>query len=210
MLTTAFFTSVPMSVVFGVVLSNVWLHALTIPNEAFVPGYSFAVYMITGSAIVEMFAESLFNYGQVKGYVKLRVLSEGSSLVIRCLIQAAFVRSHARNTLYVYAYAQMVASVFYVMFMWIYMATGGFSQQDEKDKSVRLIDFLPNLRLTQLNRELVALSSSFMKQTVVKQLLTEGEKFVMTFFNPLSFAEQGVFELVNNLGELFWDEIEFV
>jgi len=41
-----------------------------------------------------------------------------------------------------------------------------------------------------------------MKQTVTKQLLTEGEKFVMTFFNPLSFADQGVYDVINNLASL--------
>lgn len=34
------------------------------------------------------------------------------------------------------------------------------------------------------------------------QVLTEGERYVMTLFNILSFAEQGVFDVVNNLGSL--------
>ena len=41
-----------------------------------------------------------------------------------------------------------------------------------------------------------------MGQTIVKQLLTEGEKFLMTFFNPISFADQGVYEVINNLASL--------
>jgi len=34
------------------------------------------------------------------------------------------------------------------------------------------------------------------------QVLTEGERYVMTLLNVLSFAEQGVFDVVNNLGSL--------
>lgn len=34
------------------------------------------------------------------------------------------------------------------------------------------------------------------------QILTEGERYVMTLLNILSFAEQGVFDVVNNLGSL--------
>lgn len=34
------------------------------------------------------------------------------------------------------------------------------------------------------------------------QLLTEGERYVMTLLNVLTFAEQGVFDIVNNLGSL--------
>lgn len=41
-----------------------------------------------------------------------------------------------------------------------------------------------------------------MKQGVLKQLLTEGERYVMTLFSVLSFYEQGVFDVVNNLGSL--------
>lgn len=34
------------------------------------------------------------------------------------------------------------------------------------------------------------------------QLLTEGERYIMTLLNVLTFAEQGIFDVVNNLGSL--------
>jgi len=43
---------------------------------------------------------------------------------------------------------------------------------------------------------------SFMGQGVMKQVLTEGEKYLMTFLNLLTFSEQGLFEVVSNLGAL--------
>ena len=43
---------------------------------------------------------------------------------------------------------------------------------------------------------------SFIKQTTLKQLLTEGERFVMTFFNVISLAEQGIYDIINNIGSL--------
>lgn len=43
---------------------------------------------------------------------------------------------------------------------------------------------------------------SFFKQGIMMQLLTEGERYVMTLLNVLTFAEQGVFDIVNNLGSL--------
>lgn len=36
----------------------------------------------------------------------------------------------------------------------------------------------------------------------MKQLLTDGERYVMTFFNTLKFDQQGVYDVVNNLGSL--------
>ena len=36
----------------------------------------------------------------------------------------------------------------------------------------------------------------------MKQLLTDCEKYVMTFFNLLTLSEQGIFDVVSNLGSL--------
>ncbi|CDW53337.1 protein RFT1 [Trichuris trichiura] len=38
---------------------------------------------------------------------------------------------------------------------------------------------------------------------VAKQFLTEGERYMMTFFNLLSFTDQGVLNVIYNLGSLF-------
>ena len=39
-------------------------------------------------------------------------------------------------------------------------------------------------------------------QAVVKQVLTDCEKYVMTIFNLLTLSEQGIFDVVSNLGSL--------
>lgn len=49
---------------------------------------------------------------------------------------------------------------------------------------------------------LVLLLWSFLKQGFMKQLLTDGERYVMTLFNTLKFDQQGVYDIVNNLGSL--------
>jgi oligosaccharide translocation protein RFT1 len=36
----------------------------------------------------------------------------------------------------------------------------------------------------------------------MKQVLTEGERYIMTLFSVLTFSEQGVYDIVNNLGSL--------
>jgi oligosaccharide translocation protein RFT1 len=50
--------------------------------------------------------------------------------------------------------------------------------------------------------ELAQLAWTFFKQGILKQLLTEGERYLMTFFDILAFDEQGVYDLVANLGSL--------
>ena len=42
----------------------------------------------------------------------------------------------------------------------------------------------------------------FFKQSVLKQVLTEGEKYILSL-SSVSMHDQGVYEIVNNLGSLF-------
>ena len=48
----------------------------------------------------------------------------------------------------------------------------------------------------------LALTWSFFKQGLLKQLLTEGERYLMTAFHLLDFSEQGLYDVVANLGSL--------
>lgn len=53
-----------------------------------------------------------------------------------------------------------------------------------------------------VDRNLARLTWSFFKQSFLKQILTEGERYVMTFLNVLSFGDQGVYDIINNLGSM--------
>lgn len=52
------------------------------------------------------------------------------------------------------------------------------------------------------NPDLNRLVLSFIKQGVLKQVLTEGEKYVMSVSPVLKFEEQAVYDVVNNMGSL--------
>ncbi|XP_069693388.1 man(5)GlcNAc(2)-PP-dolichol translocation protein RFT1-like [Periplaneta americana] len=67
-----------------------------------------------------------------------------------------------------------------------------------------LMDFLPAKMDNQpiIDHDLARLTWSFFKQGILKQVLTEGERYIMTLFSVLSFSEQGVYDVVNNLGSM--------
>lgn len=52
------------------------------------------------------------------------------------------------------------------------------------------------------NTDLQTLVWSFFKQGLLKQILTEGEKYVMSVSPILTFHEQATYDIVNNLGSL--------
>lgn len=64
---------------------------------------------------------------------------------------------------------------------------------------IRCFGFCPQ---STINHDLARLTWSFFKQGIMKQILTEGERYIMTLFSVLTFSEQGVYDIVNNLGSL--------
>ena len=65
-----------------------------------------------------------------------------------------------------------------------------------------MYQILPNISDTHVDQERKALAISFWKQGVLKQLLTEGEKYVFTWFSLMTLEEQGIYDVVANLGAL--------
>ncbi len=65
-----------------------------------------------------------------------------------------------------------------------------------------LLFFFALMTQSLVDAGLAQLTWGFFKQGVLKQLLTEGERYVMTVFSVLTFTEQGVYDVVNNLGSL--------
>ncbi|CAK9295818.1 unnamed protein product, partial [Gordionus sp. m RMFG-2023] len=65
-------------------------------------------------------------------------------------------------------------------------------------------ELLPSFKfkLDQEEKRLLELTWSFSYQSLMKQFLTEGERFVMTFFDIMTFAQQGIYDLVNGLASL--------
>lgn len=63
-------------------------------------------------------------------------------------------------------------------------------------------DLLPSNTTPLFPERLKPLVLSFTWQSFLKQILTEGEKFIMSGFQLLTFAEQGIYDVVNNLGSL--------
>lgn len=67
-------------------------------------------------------------------------------------------------------------------------------------KSLR--DILPTSSDLRVDEERWALASSFFRQGLIKQLLTEGEKYIFTWFSLMTLAQQGIYDVIANLGSL--------
>ncbi|XP_072845854.1 man(5)GlcNAc(2)-PP-dolichol translocation protein RFT1 isoform X2 [Pogona vitticeps] len=164
--------TVPLGVCWSIFLGWVWLDVLEVPDKNSIPHYNFGVVAFGLSAVIELLGEPFWVLAQVHLFVKLKLLY--TSVLILCYI------------------------IYFMKFL-------GSPEATKKSFPVnRIISILPNFGQDEefINWKEARLTWSFFKQSFLKQVLTEGERYVMTFLNVLNFGDQGVYDIVNNLGSL--------
>ncbi|KAL8575487.1 hypothetical protein ACOMHN_013038 [Nucella lapillus] len=203
--------TVPIGVGISLALSVVWLYLLERPDVALVGHYGVGVVAFAVSACVEVIAEPLYVTGQAFFFIRLKVLTLGVSQAVKCGTALLLVLAFPHWGIYGFALAQVLSSLCYVALYYGYFAyytSSGVVKKEEGDGDhfpcVSMADFFPKAVPGEsfFDIHLVHLTWSFYKQSLLKQILTEGERYVMTFLNVLSFADQGVYDVINNLGSL--------
>ncbi|NXQ83512.1 RFT1 protein, partial [Nyctibius grandis] len=198
--------TVPLGVFWSIFLGLVWLHLLEVPDPSVVPHYQAGVVAFGLSAIIELLGEPLWVLAQAHLFVRLKVIAESLSVVSKCVLTVILVVLYPQWGLYIFSLAQLLYVTVLVMCYVIYfvMFLGSPEATKKSFPVARMKALLPNLMEdeTFVNWKEARLTWSFFKQSFLKQILTEGERYVMTFLNVLNFGDQGVYDIVNNLGSL--------
>lgn len=167
--------------------------------------YRIAVLITCLSVIIEMLAEPCYIYAQAKAVIRHNPVVEAVNLGIRCVLACAFVVESSRykdgqpsHILTKTAVSQLIASIISVIYSYRQICTS---------EKLNLTDFAPKVTKPLVVSNIfdikcLRLSYSFVSQTIWKQLLTESERYVMTFLNVISLSDQGIYDVVNNLGSL--------
>ncbi|CAG2178664.1 unnamed protein product, partial [Oppiella nova] len=166
------------------------------PDPQLCPDYRTGIVCIFSSVVIELLAEPLYVWAQTQGFIKLKVMADGLFLMTRTLLMVALVSRWPQKAILVFSGAQVCASLSYLCLYYVY-----FIYVQKR----RFSDFMPKMsdkNQPYIDRSLIIITISFLKNTTLKQFLTEGERFVMTFLRVLTFAEQGVYDVVNNIGSL--------
>uniref|UniRef100_A0A8B9TL76 Protein RFT1 homolog n=1 Tax=Anas platyrhynchos TaxID=8839 RepID=A0A8B9TL76_ANAPL len=198
--------TVPLGVFWSVFLGLVWLHLLEVPDPSVVPHYQAGVVAFGLSAVIELLGEPFWVLAQAHLFVRLKVIAESLSVVSKCVLTVVLVILYPQWGLHIFSLAQLLYTSVLVMCYIIYF--GMFLGSPEATKKsfpvTRMKALLPKVveDETFLNWKEARLTWSFFKQSFLKQILTEGERYVMTFLNVLNFGDQGVYDIVNNLGSL--------
>uniref|UniRef100_A0A8C9KS10 Protein RFT1 homolog n=1 Tax=Panthera tigris altaica TaxID=74533 RepID=A0A8C9KS10_PANTA len=199
--------TVPLGMFWSLLLGWVWLQLLEVPDPNAVPHYGSGVVLFGLSAVVELLGEPFWVLAQAQMFVKLKVIAESLSVIFKSVLTAFLVLWSPHWGLYIFSLAQLFYTAVLVLCYVIYFTKLLGSSESTKQQTLpvsRMTDMLPSITRSRafVNWKEAKLTWSFFKQSFLKQILTEGERYVMTFLNVLNFGDQGVYDIVNNLGSL--------
>ncbi|XP_035308252.1 protein RFT1 homolog isoform X2 [Cricetulus griseus] len=182
--------TVPLGVFWSLLLGWVWLQLLEVPDPDVVPYYGAGVVLFGLSAVVELLGEPFWVLAQAHMFVKLKVLAESVSVILRSILTAFLVLWLPHWGLYIFSLAQLFYTTVLVLCYVIYLIKLLRSPESAKQLTLpvsRITQLLPSITRSRafVNWKEAKLTWSFFKQSFLKQILTEG-----------------VYDIVNNLGSL--------
>ncbi|XP_014367392.2 protein RFT1 homolog [Papilio machaon] len=220
--------SVPISCVLSIGFVYIWVNILPLGQPEYASQYVFGCWSVAFSCILELCSANMALVAQLYCFVKLKVILDSVHILVRTLLFVSIIVYDRSMALIAFSVAQVgsigvIVLSYYVFFYWYIRnkplyAKGALKSKLVPEKVVnRLFDNMDDFTFTSLkdffpkyegslnsllNRKLNTLTISFAKQGVVKQLLTEGEKYVMSVSPVMTFKEQATYDVVNNLGSL--------
>lgn len=220
--------TVPLCQVFSMIFGYIWLHVLSVPSRHITEHYYIGVWSVATSCMIEMFCEPVYLMAEAFLFVRLKVVMQTMLVVVRTIAFTTIVLYQPKAAVLAFSVAQVLSVTVYTLGYYIYFyfyLKNRLAERNQpelqpqgrrtqrKDSIIGTVydfpfnsikEFLPTKCDEEhvIDYKLAALTWSFFKQGILKQILTEGERYVMTLFSVLSFGEQGIYDVVNNLGSM--------
>ena len=202
--------TVPVSIFWSVIFYHIWVSYLPSPSLDLLEQYKEAALIVAVSGVGQMLAEPPWVAGQVLMFVRLRVVMDTVWVMTRVVVLCIAVTYMPDRVVIVWAWGHALAGLLYVLGYYLAFYIIIKVNKKHQDKiacnhfpfsSVR--DLLPSYPSQfSVNQDQWTVATSFLGQGVMKQILTEGERYVMTIFSLLTLSEQGIFDVISNLGSL--------
>ncbi|GFR65268.1 protein RFT1 [Elysia marginata] len=209
----------PLAIMCSSLLGFVWLFILGISSSPTTSAISYAVGVVSFglSTVIEVLAEPLFVVGQACMFVKLKVVILGISQGTKCVLTVLLVLLVPEWGIINFSLAQLVSSIVYAAlyhgYFIHYISNNSNNRNDNFPlKSIRslypsvipkkILDSDDEIAFESIIEDDIDPDYEPPKGKRVKPSQAKGEKYVMTFFNVLSFGDQGIYDIINNLGSL--------
>lgn len=176
------------------------------------PGFNLALQTYALATIIELFAEPSFVVLQQRLLYSARARSETLAAIVRCVSAcgaAFFLQSQGYSPSVMPA---AVGQLCYALVLLVdYCRTSlPIAHADGFSMTVKFIKTAPEYIWSRFSTSLVSLATTLYGQSIFKQILTQGDAYILSFFASLS--DQGAFALASNYGgliaRLFFQPIE--
>lgn len=141
------------------------------------------------ACLVELLGEVAFAMAQMLLMAKRRVIAEASNLFVFNMVFVGLAIFCPSLGALAYSVARLLNAILLVIGSCLSLPAD--------------VTILPSRnRLTGFDWEYLKLVKAYYTQSVFKQILTEGERYLIAAFGLLTFAESGIYDLINNLGSI--------
>ena len=188
---------VPIGISISIVTSLIWLYLLPDPHIAF---YKQSIFVYALSSIIALCSEVGYVLTQISLHTNVKVFVESTSLSIRSITNCILLCLFPSLGLKGFCIGEFVYALCFPLLYGVQIYR--LLHNPETSSSLPIQSFaqlLPSFTLPTDSSKVLLL---FFRQSLLKQLLTEGERYILSF-SSISMHDQGVFDIVNNLGSLF-------
>lgn len=190
---------VPNGILVSIICSFLWAHIFELPNAELVSNYKLSVYLCCISCVVELIGEVASCLAQLFFMAKTKVAIEASSLFMFNIIFVFLAIYFPSTSAMSYSIARLVNSIIYVVSNFYFL----LNNNESNSVKINFKKLLPQIGFNvEFDYNYLKLVKAYYMQSLFKQILTEGERYLITVFNLLTFSESGVYDVINNLGSL--------
>jgi oligosaccharide translocation protein RFT1 len=176
------------------------------------PGFNFALQVYVLATIIELLGEPSFAVLQQRLLYGARARSETLAAISKCVSACAaafFFYSHGHSPSVLPA---AIGQLCYALVVSIDYARTAFpiARANEFSMAIKSIKHAPEYAWARFSKSLTSLAATLYGQSIFKQILTQGDAYILSFSTSLS--DQGAFALASNYGgliaRLFFQPIE--
>ncbi|KAF9269362.1 Rft-1-domain-containing protein [Marasmius fiardii PR-910] len=149
------------------------------------------------AAVMELLAEPMHNMAMIELKTGIRVRAEGAGITLKTIVTFLVLLYDYTNrpkrdlALLSFALGQLAyGTCVFVIYAWNYNGRLRFSRASSKSWSIA----------SYFDTDVLSLSITMTSQSLVKHFLTEGDKFILSWFSPLE--DQGGYAVAVNYGSL--------
>ncbi|CAF1521779.1 unnamed protein product, partial [Rotaria sordida] len=198
------------NLIWFIIPAGLFIISLTLPITLFIqtdnaekyPFYYHACLFYALAAFIELLSEPFYLLATVTLNYHINIYIEMFASTLGFTIQAILIYNNGESALYYYGFGYIIYSSLIILSYYIYF----LSRKKEERIRLFLISSLKDLIIKPTHPytdpKLSNETATFFWQGILMKFLTEGERYIMSLFNLISYKEQAIFDIINNLGSL--------